>query len=102
MTPGVLRRFLDQPGSRAAAVSLDGTPWTFDDMLGKALAVASLLRAGRGVAGRVVLVRTGPGPLFSACDLGVLLAGGVPAVFAGHDPGRARCGMAGREARRRP
>lgn len=57
MTPGVLRRFLDQPGNRAAAVSLDGTTWTFDDMLGKALAIAGLLRAGRGVAGQVVLVR---------------------------------------------
>jgi acyl-CoA synthetase (AMP-forming)/AMP-acid ligase II len=81
VTPGVLRRFLGQPGNRAAAVSLDETTWTFDDMLGKALAVARLLQAGRGVAGRVVLVRTGPGPLFSACDLGVLLAGGVPAVL---------------------
>jgi long-chain acyl-CoA synthetase len=81
VTPGVLRRFLDQPGNRAAAVSLDGTTWTFDELLGKALAVARLLRAGRGVAGRVVLVRTGPGPVFSTCDLGVLLAGGVPAVL---------------------
>jgi long-chain acyl-CoA synthetase len=81
VTPGVLRRFLDQPGNRAAAVSLDGTTWTFDELLGKALAIAGMLRAGRGVAGQVVLVRTGPGPLFSACDLGVLLAGGVPAVL---------------------
>ena len=81
MTPGVLQRFLDQPGNGLAAAGLDGTTWTFDDMLGKALAVAGLLRAGRGVAGRVVLLRTGPGPLFSACDLGVLLAGGVPAVL---------------------
>lgn len=87
MTPGVLRRFLDQPGNRAAAVSLDGTTWTFDELLGKALAVAGLLRAGRGVAGRVVLVRTGPGPLFSVCDLGVLLAGGVPAVLPEMTPG---------------
>lgn len=81
MTPGVLRRFLDWPGRRAAAISLDGTTWTFEEMLGKALAIAGLLRAGSGAAGRVVLVRTGPGPLFSACDLGVLLAGGVPAVL---------------------
>jgi acyl-coenzyme A synthetase/AMP-(fatty) acid ligase len=81
VTPGVLHRFLGQPGNRAAAVSLGGTTWTFDELLGKALAVARLLRAGRGVAGQVVLVRTGPGPLFSACDLGVLLAGGVPAVL---------------------
>ncbi len=86
MTPGVLRRFLDQPGNRAAAVSLDTTTWTFDDMLGKALAIAGLLRACRGVAGRVVLVRSGPGPLFSACDLGVLLAGGVPAVLPDMTP----------------
>jgi len=78
---GVLHRFLGQPGNRAAAISLDGTTWTFDELLGKALAVAALLRAGRGVAGQVVLVRTGPGPLFSVCDLGVLLAGGVPAVL---------------------
>ena len=81
MTPGVLQRFLDQPGNQAAAVSLDGVTWTFDELLGKALSIAGMLRAGRGVAGRVVLVRTGPGPLFSACDLGVLLAGGVPAVL---------------------
>ncbi|HEY6787300.1 MAG TPA: AMP-binding protein [Trebonia sp.] len=86
MTLGVLRRFLDWPGTRAAAISLDGTTWTFDDMLGKALAIAGLLRAGAGVAGRVVLVRTGPGPLFSACDLGVLLAGGVPAVLPDMTP----------------
>lgn len=86
MTPGVLRRFLGQPGNRTAAVSLDGVTWTFDELLGKALAVAALLRAGRGVAGRVVLVRTGPGPVFSACDLGVLLAGGVPAVLPDMTP----------------
>lgn len=81
MRPGIVRRFLDHPGNRTAAISLDGTAWTFDDMLGKALAVARMLLADGGVAGRVVLVRTGPGPLFSACDLGVLLAGGVPAVL---------------------
>jgi long-chain acyl-CoA synthetase len=81
--PGIVRRFLDQPGNRAAAISLDAAIWTFDDMLGKALAIAGLLRAGRGVTGRVVLIRTGPGPLFGACDLGVLLAGGVPAVVPG-------------------
>jgi long-subunit acyl-CoA synthetase (AMP-forming) len=86
VTPGILERFLDQPGDRPAAVSLDGTTWTFDEMLGKALAVAGLLRAGSGVAGRVVLIRTGPGPLFSACDLGVLLACGVPAVLSDMTP----------------
>jgi hypothetical protein len=33
------------------------------------------------MTGRVVLLRTGPGPLFSVADLAVLLAGGVPAVL---------------------
>lgn len=87
MSSGIVRRFLDHPGNRTAAISLDGTEWTFDDILGKALAVAALLRQDQGTDGRVVLVRTGPGPLFTACGLGVLLAGGVPAVLPDLPPG---------------
>ncbi|WEH31980.1 AMP-binding protein [Streptomyces sp. AM 4-1-1] len=77
----LLHRFLDQPGDRAATVDLDGAIWSFDEILGRALAVAQQLRAHHQVAGRVVLLRTGPGPLFSVADLAVLLAGGVPAVL---------------------
>ncbi|MGW7292845.1 class I adenylate-forming enzyme family protein [Streptomyces xiamenensis] len=81
MASQLLHRFLGQPGDQPATVTLDGTIWSFDQVLGRALSVAQQLRADSPVAGRVVLLRTGPGPLFSVVDLAVLLAGGVPAVL---------------------
>ncbi|MGR3935258.1 AMP-binding protein [Streptomyces sp. BRA346] len=81
MADRILQCFLGQPGEQPATVDLDGTVWSFDQVLGRALAVAQLLRARAQVAGRVVLLRTGPTPLFSVADLAVLLAGGVPAVL---------------------
>ncbi|MFE4517396.1 AMP-binding protein [Kitasatospora sp. NPDC056783] len=77
----LLPRFLAHPGGQPAVIGPDGTVWTFDELLGRALTLARQLRAAGEVAGRVVLLRTGPGALFSAVDLAVLLAGGVPAVL---------------------
>ncbi|MFJ4679105.1 AMP-binding protein [Kitasatospora sp. NPDC088783] len=77
----ILPRFLDHPGRRPAVVALDGSVWTFDEVLGRALTLARQLRSTGEVAGRVVLLRTGPGALFSVADLAVLLAGAVPAVL---------------------
>lgn len=81
MADRILHSFLRQLGGQAATVDLDGTVWSFDQVLGRALAVARRLRARGEVAGRVVLLRTEPTPLFSVADLAVLLAGGVPAVL---------------------
>lgn len=81
MADRILECFLQQPGEQPATVALDGTVWTFDEVLGRALTVAQRLRACAQVTGRVVLMRTGPTPLFSVADLAVLLAGGVPAVL---------------------
>ncbi|MET8816072.1 AMP-binding protein [Streptomyces sp. NPDC004549] len=81
MADRILQCFLRQPGKQPATVALDGTVWSFDQVLGRALAVAQRLRARAQVGGRVVLLRTGPTPLFSVADLAVLLAGGVPAVL---------------------
>ncbi|MYR59033.1 AMP-binding protein, partial [Streptomyces sp. SID625] len=81
MTDRILHCFLGQPGDRPATIGLDGTVWTFDQVLGRALSVSQQLRARSQTAGRVVLLRTGPTPLFSVADLAVLLAGGVPAVL---------------------
>ncbi|MFJ6140770.1 AMP-binding protein [Kitasatospora sp. NPDC092286] len=81
MDDRILPRFLAHPGRRPAAVALDGAVLTFDEVLGRALALARQLRATTEVTGRVVLLRTGPGALFSVADLAVLLAGGVPAVL---------------------
>ncbi|MEU5240949.1 AMP-binding protein [Streptomyces lydicus] len=77
----ILQCFLGQPGEQPATVDVDGTIWTFDEVLGRAVAIAQKLRARAQVAGRVVLLHTGPTPLFSVVDLAVLLAGGVPAVL---------------------
>ncbi|WP_127452733.1 class I adenylate-forming enzyme family protein [Streptomyces sp. B29(2018)] len=77
----ILECFLGQPGGQPATVAPDGTVWTFDEVLGRALAVAQQLRARAQVGGRVVLVRAGPTPLFSVTDLAVLLAGGVPSAL---------------------
>ncbi|MFF5563422.1 AMP-binding protein [Streptomyces sp. NPDC012623] len=81
MTNQLLHRFLSHPGDQPATVALDGISWSFDQVLGRALAVAHRLRSHSQVTGRVVLLRTGPGPLFSVADLAVLLAGGVPAAL---------------------
>ncbi|MGW0883289.1 AMP-binding protein [Streptomyces sp. NPDC002671] len=81
MDDRLLPRFLAHPGRRPAVVGLDGAVWTFDEVLGRALTLARQLRATTEVTGRVVLLRTGPGALFSVADLAVLLAGGVPAVL---------------------
>lgn len=81
MTDRILQCFLSQPGEQVATVDLDGTTWTFDEVLGRALAVTQQLRARAQVTGRVVALRTGPTPLFSVADLAVLLAGGVPAAL---------------------
>ncbi|WP_217230783.1 AMP-binding protein [Streptomyces anulatus] len=80
MTERLLESFLRQNGDRTAIVNLDGATWSFDQVLGRALSVAQQLRARGDIAGRVVLLRTGPDALFSVADLAVLLAGGVPAV----------------------
>ncbi|MEJ8654713.1 AMP-binding protein [Streptomyces sp. MS1.AVA.3] len=80
MDDRLLARFLAQPGDRTATIGLDGTAWTFDHLLGRAMKVAQQLRATGEMAGQVVLLRTDPTPLFSVADLAVLLAGGVPAV----------------------
>lgn len=81
MADRLLERFLAHPGRQPAVVDLNGTVWTFDEVLGRALTLAQQLRGTTDVTGRVVLLRTGPGPLFSVADLAVLLAGGVPAVL---------------------
>ncbi|WP_062012186.1 AMP-binding protein [Streptomyces hygroscopicus] len=81
MADRILQCFLRQPGEQPATVDLNGTVWSFDQVLGRALTVARWLRGCGDVAGRVVLLRTGPTPLFSVADLAVLLAGGVPAVL---------------------
>ncbi|MFG3429551.1 AMP-binding protein [Streptomyces californicus] len=81
MTDRLLESFLRQPGDRTAVVNLDGTTWSFDQVLGRALSVVQQLRARGDMAGRVVLLHTRPDGLFSVADLAVLLAGGVPAVL---------------------
>lgn len=78
MSP-LLARFLAQPGERCAILEPGGIVWSFDDVLACAVHLAQRLHVF-DVAGRVVLMRTGPGPLFSVADLAVLLAGAVPAV----------------------
>lgn len=75
----LLDRFLAQPGHHCAIVDLDGTAWSFDEVLSCAVYLAHRLHVS-GVAGRVVLVAADPGPLFSVADLAVQLAGAVPAV----------------------
>ncbi|APU15207.1 AMP-binding protein [Actinoalloteichus fjordicus] len=81
MPDRLLHHFLRQPGQQTATIDLDGTAWSFDDVLGRALTIARRLRVRGGTAGRVVLLRSEPGPLFGVADLAVLVAGGVPAVL---------------------
>lgn len=81
MDDRLLARFLTHPGRQAAVIGLNGAVWTFDEVLGRALTLAQQLRVTADITGRVVLLRAGPGPMFTVADLAVLLAGAVPAVL---------------------
>ncbi|MER6125937.1 AMP-binding protein [Streptomyces sp. NPDC001795] len=85
MPSPLLDSLLSQPANRPAVTSADDVTWTFDQLLAAACETAHLLRP-LGGAGRTVLVhaRGASGPAFAAADLGVLLAGGVPAVIPEH------------------